>query len=152
LGQLSSAIESKVVAVDSAPIIYYLEEHPEYSAAADELFGAIRQRHASGLTSIITLLEVLVLPLRRGRKDLAEQYRRLLLHTRAVTVVNIDGPICELAAQLRANYPWLRTPDAIQVATATAHRADVIVTNDERWKRLTEIPVMVLKDYVNRRA
>lgn len=60
----------------------------------------------------------------------------------------IKGLVCEVAAQLRANYTWLRTPDAIQVATAIVHKADLIVTNDENWRRLAQIPVIVLTDYV----
>lgn len=52
------------------------------------------------------------------------------------------------AARLRAKYDWLRTPDAIQLATALGHGADIIVTNDERWGRISELTVLVLKDYL----
>jgi predicted nucleic acid-binding protein len=45
-------------------------------------------------------------------------------------------------------YIWIRTPDAIQIATALQNEADLIVTNDERWKRLTEIQVVLLKDFL----
>jgi len=30
VGQLNSLITGKLVAFDSAPLIYYIEEHPEY--------------------------------------------------------------------------------------------------------------------------
>ena len=59
----------------------------------------------------------------------------------------IDEDLCERAARLRAKHDWLRTPDALQVATALEYRADLIVTNDRRWKRLTEIQVIVLEEY-----
>jgi predicted nucleic acid-binding protein len=49
---------------------------------------------------------------------------------------------------MRADHPWLRTPDALQIATAAEHGAQIIVTNDNRWKRLKEIPVVVLEDYL----
>src|SRR5262249_23773861 len=129
------------------PLIYYFEEHIEYMAAADELFNAIHQGLARGMTSILTLLEVLVKPLRIGRHDLAGDYRRILCNTRGVAVYAIDQNICERAAQLRADSRWLRTPDAVQLATALEYGAEVIVTNDERWKRLTQIPVVVMRDY-----
>jgi predicted nucleic acid-binding protein len=147
VGEISSAVNDKLVAFDSAPLIYYLETHPGYSALSDELFGAIREGHTSGLTSTISLMEVLVLPLRHGRTGLAEQYRRLLLHTRGISIIPVDSRVCEIAAELRARHTWLRTPDALQVGTALAHGADLIVTNDEHWKRLSEVPVIVLKDY-----
>ncbi len=151
MGQLSSTIRGKVVAVDSALLIYYLEDHPDYSPVADEISETIRQKNASALTSVVSLLEVLVLPLRRGRKDLADQYRRFLLHTRGVSIVSVDEQVCEIAARLRAKYAWLRTPDAVQVATALAQGAEVIVTNDEHWRQFTELPVLILKDYVVRK-
>ena len=147
MGKISSAVSGKLFAFDSAPLIYYLETHPEYSAVADELFGAIREGAASGLTSTKTLMEVLVLPIREGRKSLAEQYRRLLTRTRGISIIPVDSTFSEIAAKLRARHGWLRTPDALQVGTALVQRADLIVTNDERWKRLSEIPVIVLNDY-----
>jgi predicted nucleic acid-binding protein len=148
VGQISIAVRDKVVAFDSAPLIYYLEDYPKFSRLAHEVFDSIHQRYTTGITSIVSLMEVLVLPLRRGHAELADQYRRLLLHTRAVTVAPVDLTVCELAARLRARHAWLRSPDALQIATAIANKADLIVTNDERWKRLTEIPVIVLSDYV----
>ena len=148
MGKLTSLIEGKLVAFDSGPLIYYLEEHPRYSALSDELFDAIRDERAFGLTSILTLMEVLVLPLRTGREGLASDYRRLLNHTEGLTLYPVDGAICERAAKMRADNPWLRTPDALQVATALEHGAQVMVTNDKRWKRLKEIPVAVLEDFL----
>jgi predicted nucleic acid-binding protein len=148
VGQLSDAIKGKLVAFDSAPLIYYLEEHPRYSALTNELFGAIRENLALGLTSILTLMEVLVLSLRAGRESLANDYRRLLSNTRGLTLFPVDRAICEQGAKVRADHSWLRAPDALQVATALEHGAQVIVTNDNRSKRLKEIPVVVLEDYL----
>ena len=100
------------------------------------------------MTSILTLLEVLVVPLRAGHESLASDYRRVLNHTKGLTLYPVDHAVCERAAKMRADHPWLRTPDALQIATAVEHGAQIIVTNDNRWKRLKEIPVVVLEDYV----
>ena len=48
--------------------------------------------------------------------------------------------------RLRAGYAWLRTPDALQIATAIGKGAALIVSNDQRWKRVTEIEVLLLKE------
>ena len=152
MGKLRSIITGKLVAFDRAPLIYYLEEHPAYLSVADELFDAIDGGMALGMTSVLTLLEVLVKPLREGLQDLASQYRELLTNAVGITLHPIDEPVCERTAQLRAKYDWLRTPDALQVATAIQHGADVIVTNDERWKRLTEIEAVIMKDYMPAQA
>jgi predicted nucleic acid-binding protein len=148
VGKLTSLIEGKLVAFDSAPLIYYLEQHSRYSALSNELFEAIQENRAFGLTSILTLMEVLVLPLRAGRESLAGEYRRILSRTRGLTLFPVDQAICERAAKMRADYSWLRASDALQVATALEHDAHLIVTNDNRWKRLKGIPIVVLADYL----
>jgi hypothetical protein len=38
VGKLTTLIDGKLVAFDTAPLIYYIEEHPEYLPLADELF------------------------------------------------------------------------------------------------------------------
>lgn len=148
MGQLTTLISGKLVAFDTAPLIYYIEEHPDYLPLADELFTAFDAGVSQALTSVLTLQEVLVKPLRDGRSDLADSYRQVLTNSANVTLEVIDESICESAAQLRARHVWLRTPDALQIATAMKYRAEVVVTNDERWKRLTELEVAVLRDFL----
>ena len=149
MGELTVAIEGRLIAFDSAPLIYYLEEHPTYIAIADELFDAIDRGSARGITSVLTLLEVLVAPVRTGRHDLAKAFRELLTHAANITIHPIDEAVCEQAVRLRAKYSWLRTPDALQIATAIEYHAEVVVTNDDRWKSLAEMRVVVLKDYLS---
>jgi predicted nucleic acid-binding protein len=60
----------------------------------------------------------------------------------------IDESVRETAARMRAKYGWLRTPDALQIATAINHQAQVIVTNDDRWQQLVEIEVAILSKFV----
>ena len=116
--------------------------------ATDDLFNAIDSGDAKGMTSVLTLLEVLVQPIRSGRLDLANEYRQFLERSRGISLFPILGDTCEVSAHLRAKYEWFRTPDAIQVATALQNGAEMMVTNDNRWRRLTEIRVVVLEDYL----
>jgi predicted nucleic acid-binding protein len=113
VGQLTTLIAGKLLAFDTAPLIYYIEEHPDYLALADELFTAFDGGFAQGVTSVLTLQEVLVRPLRERRSDLADSYRQVLTNSANVALEVIDESICEGAAQLRAKYIWLRTPDAL---------------------------------------
>jgi predicted nucleic acid-binding protein len=147
VGKLTSAIQGKLVFFDSAPLIYYVEQRPAYAQATEELFGALDRGEARGATSVLTLVEILTKPMREGREDLAAEYRSVLREAIGITVYPINEEICERAARLRANHAWLRTPDALQIATALVHEVDLIVTNDERWKRLKEMQVIVLSDY-----
>lgn len=58
-------------------------------------------------------------------------------------VVPLDQRVAEEAAQLRAIQD-LRTPDAIQVATAVRTGASHFLTNDSALGRLSGISVLVL--------
>ena len=70
MGELTPLIAGKSVAFDTGPLIYYIEEHPDYLTLVDELFKAIDSGNTRGMTSVLTLQEVLVKPLREGRPDI----------------------------------------------------------------------------------
>lgn len=147
MGQLTNLIAGKLVAFDTAPLIYYIEEHPHYLSIVDELFNAFDTGEAHGITSVHTLHEVLIQPLRDGAQDIADKYREVLTNSANVTIHSVDHSICETGARPRADHLWLRAPDALQVATAINHGAEVIVTNDDKWSRITEIDVAILKTF-----
>ena len=44
MGELTNLIAGKLVAFDTAPLIYYIEEHPHYLPIVDELFNAFDWR------------------------------------------------------------------------------------------------------------
>lgn len=148
MGKLTPVVDGKFFAFDSSPLIYYIEQHPQYAALTEDLFSAVDRGDSHGMTSVLTLLEVLVRPLRSGMVDLAREYRELLSGSKGIALFPIGAEASEISARLRAKYDWIRTPDAIQVATALQHGAELIVTNDDRWRRLTEIDVAILKDFL----
>ncbi len=148
MGKLTSIVVGKFVAFDSAPLIYYIEQHPQYAPVTEDLFSAVDRGGSHAMTSVLTLLEVLVRPIRSGLIELAHEYRELLSSSRGVSLFPVGAETCELSARLRAKYDWIRAPDAIQVATALQNGAELIVTNDDRWRRLTEIQVLILRDYL----
>jgi predicted nucleic acid-binding protein len=59
------------------------------------------------VTSFVTLLEVLVHPLRGGRHELAEEYRNILLQSPALTAIPLDEGIAEEAAESCARHNLL---------------------------------------------
>lgn len=95
------------------------------------------------VTSTLTLTEVLVHPLRSGNVELACQYRDILLDQENLITVPISVEIAEVAAQLRARQN-LRTPDAIQIATAMGEGAMFFLTNDARLAAVPDLKVLVL--------
>lgn len=97
------------------------------------------------LLPFITLLEVLVHPFRRGDTKLAEQYRDILLNAKGLTTILLSQGIAEEAARLRAAHN-IRTPDAIQMATAIYEGASFFLTNDASLPSLPRLKMLVLDE------
>ncbi len=104
---------------------------------------------ASGLSSYLTLLEVLIHPLKVGRRDLASAYKNILTQASGFTLFALDDAIAEVAADIRARYQY-KTPDAIQLATAVHHGAEAFLSNDRRLKGFAQLDVVVLDDFLGR--
>ena len=136
-------LRGSTVGLDTGPLIYYIEEHPAFLARIKPFFEAAERGEFRVVTSFVTLIEVLVHPLREGRPELAEEYRNILLQSPAMTAIPLDEGIAEEAAGLRARHN-LRTPDAIQLATAVRSGASWFVTNDAQLAGVSEISVLVL--------
>lgn len=91
-------LHGSVVAVDTAPLIYFIEENPRYLPHLRAFFGAADKGRFRAATSILTLIEVLIHPLRRGNFRLADEYRRILLHADNVEAIPVSAAIAEEAA------------------------------------------------------
>lgn len=135
---------------DTAPIIYFIEEHEVYGPVVDTFFGIIRDATEYRVfSSVITLTEVLTQPLKQSRNDIVEKYRDFLLNSRNFQLYPIDSIIAEKAAELRSRYS-VKTPDAIQLAIGIENNATLFITNDKNLKNIAEIEVMVLEDYLDK--
>ncbi|MEZ8222393.1 putative nucleic acid-binding protein, contains PIN domain [Candidatus Fervidibacteria bacterium JGI MDM2 JNZ-1-D12] len=144
--RLDEALEGVVkLALDTPPIIYFVEAHAQYDPLVTAIFQKINEGKILGLTSVITVTEVLVLPLRHGNISLASTYWDLLTNSDNMQLVSIDPETAKLAADLRARYN-LRTPDALQLAAAIMAGCDAFLTNDATLKKVTELKVLVLSE------
>jgi predicted nucleic acid-binding protein len=139
------ALQGKRVGLDTPPLIYFIERHHVYVDVVKPFFTLVDKGEISIVTSTTTLLEVLVQPFRRGDAYLAQQYRAILLYSPNFAVIELSSDIAEEAARLRALY-GLRTPDAIQLATAIVSQASFFLTNDKRLASVKELKVLVLDD------
>jgi predicted nucleic acid-binding protein len=131
------------VGIDTAPLIYFIEQHPVYLPVVRPFFVALDQGAFSAVTSVVTLLEVLVHPIRHGDAALAQRYRNILLQARGLVTSAITPEIAERAASLRAVHN-VRTPDALQLATALEAGATVYLTNDDGLPAVPGLQLFVL--------
>ena len=136
-------VDYKRIGLDTNVLIYYIEEHPVFLERIEPVIDRIVQGNAIGITSYVTLLELLVRPLREGRLDLVDQYKTIL--TEQLEMVQMDEAVSIKAAQIRAKYGF-RTPDAIQLASMIRKKGDVFITNDRGLKHMKEIKILTLED------
>jgi predicted nucleic acid-binding protein len=138
------------VGLDTALFIYHLEENPAYLRLTSELFLDIEKGTRVGITSTITLLEIIVRPLSVSRPDIARKYEAFLVHFPNLEIIDLDRDIVRRAAWIRDAY-HIRAPDAIQVSACLNHGAQAFLTIDRRLERLQdELDVILLDHYIKR--
>jgi predicted nucleic acid-binding protein len=136
-------LQGQVIGLDTAPLIYFIEQNEAYLELVRSFFQAMSQGEFQVVTSALTLTEILVHPLRSGNTELARQYRDIVLDQENLITLPVSIEIAEVAAQLRATQN-LRTPDAIQIATAMQRGATLFFTNDARLANVSGLEVLVL--------
>ncbi len=148
MGLLSDLGEGPV-GLDTAVFIYFVEEHPLYLPLVEPVFQAIDRREIQGVTSALTVLETIVVPLRSGDEVLARRYEALLTQSRGLTLVHLDLGLLRAAAHLRA-VTRLKTPDAIQLAAALSEGCMTFLANDHRYPQLPGVRILQVDDYLAR--
>jgi len=132
------------VLIDTSIWIYHLEANARFGSAAASILTAMENGEFQGVTSELTLMELLVRPLKLGRKDIADEYELLLASFPNLELVPLRRNVLTRAAHLRAQY-GIKTPDALILACGILSGASLALTNDLRWQRVTGIAVEVLQ-------
>lgn len=134
--------------IDTAPIIYFIEAHRQFGPLSKEVVTAFQSGGFEAVSSVITLAEVLPKPIENGDEKLARKFSEFLKRGKNMRIIDITEGIAETAGRLRGKHAFLKTVDALQIAAAVASGADSFLTNDSKLKRLKEIRVLVLNDYL----
>jgi predicted nucleic acid-binding protein len=133
------------IGLDTSPFIYFVEQNPLYVDLMREFFKRLTNHNFQACSSVITLTEVLVQPLRQNNQTLAKEYRDLLFNGTNFQLLSLTSSVAETAAELRAGYN-LRTPDALQIATALENGCDAFLCNDNGLKRVSELRILILDE------
>lgn len=144
--KISDALSGvRSLGIETAPFIYFVEQHPTYIDRMRAIFQQVNQGTPQVVTSVITLTEVLVMPIQTGHTRYEQEYRDMLLNTAYITTLPVSAAMAERAGHLRAQYR-LRTPDALHIATALEAGCQAFLTNDRDLKRVRELRVLVLDE------
>jgi predicted nucleic acid-binding protein len=131
------------MALDTSVFTYQLETNVQYIAFTDHIFSSLEQPGSKAVTSTITMTELLVQPYRKFNEQRVDEFYALLSTYPNLEWIPPNLEIADLAARIRA-FHRLRTPDALQAATAVYARATGLITNDPVFQRVEGIETLVL--------
>jgi predicted nucleic acid-binding protein len=136
----------ETIGIDTSPFIYYIEDHPQYASLVQIILNHLATGTSQGVTSVITMMEISVKPLREQRLARANEYASFLERLPNLSILPVRMPDAWRAGVLRASNT-LQIADALQIATCIGAGASVFVTNDHRLRRINEIDILILDDY-----
>jgi predicted nucleic acid-binding protein len=136
-------LRNRSVALDTLIFIYAFEDHPVYQAILKGFFRALEKGEMNAVTSTLPITECLVQPYRKKNFALSAQYLVLFRNFPNLSIIPLTDDIAERAAFLRAQYN-LRTPDAVQLATALVSGCHPFLTNDDRFLVVEGIRIVIL--------
>jgi predicted nucleic acid-binding protein len=125
--------------LDSAPIIYLVEQVQPYASAVRRKLSA---QGATLITSELTRLECRVKPLRNGDAALLQDFDDYFANS-ITEIIPVTRDVVDRATEIRAQFNF-KTPDSIQLAAAVVSNSDVFLTNDHRLNRFTTITIEVI--------
>lgn len=134
----SSVPDRSLLLVDSAPLIYFLEDDARFARRFAGLFESAASGRLSIAVTTVSIAEVLVGPYANERDALAERIEAALAQYR---VVPLTISLAARAARLRARYR-LRLPDAIQLASALEIGAWGLVTHDRDFRSVQDVRIL----------
>jgi predicted nucleic acid-binding protein len=134
------------IALDTSIFIYQLEANARYLALTDSVFSWVERMGHEAVTSTITMTELLVPSYRDKDEHRVDAFYGLLSTYPNLQWIAPDLEAADLAAKLRASYR-LRTPDALQAATALRAHATGFITNDPIFARIGELETAVLDHF-----
>ncbi len=131
------------IGLDSMVFIYFFEKREPYGSIARDFIAQIENGKILAVTSFVTIIETLSVAKLQTNPVLYDDIVSFFQTTPSLTIVFPHWEVSLATARLRQKYSKLRTPDAIQLATAAIENVDYLVTNDKRLLHLPQPPVPI---------
>ena len=136
-------IDSKRVYLDTAPIIYFLENSEKYGDAVMGFFEV--HDDYNYVTSVVSLAEYLTGAMKVGDGKAVESFDEFV-KAYEIEVLDIDSAISIAAARIRSRFTSFRFADAIQLAAAEISDCDVFLSNDFQLKQFDGIDCVMVEE------
>ena len=135
------------IGMDTPLFIYHLEDYPRYTPLTETVFNSLEKGMNKGITSYLSLLEILAKPKREKALHAARDYEYYLTTFPNLAFFEMGLDVARKASNLRATVQ-IKTPDAIQIATAIVHGATAFLTNDRTFEKIKEVEVLTLDKFL----
>lgn len=133
----------KKIFLDTSPIVYYLENNISYYLTMKKFWK--NYENCDYVTSTVTITEYLTYPYQQNDIQMVNSFYAFI-DGMDIEIKNVDKAIAEKAAQIRAEYEFFKTMDALQLATAYQSGCDLFLTNDKQLKQFKEIKCVTLEE------
>ena len=135
--------DSKKIFLDTSPIVYYLEKNELYYSNMKRFWKIYEE--CDYITSAVTIAEYLVYPYQQNNLKLINAFYAFA-DGMDIEIKSIDKAIAEKAAQIRAEYKFFKTMDALQLATACLSGCDLFLTNDKQLRQFKEMKCITIEE------
>lgn len=139
-------IEFKSAFLDTAPLIYLIEGHPQFASVVKDILIYCQQQSVSLTTTVLTELEFKTKPIRENRIDIVQAFDELLVDSH-MQMVSITSEITSKALNLQQQLLSLKAFDSLQLGAALVHQCDVFITNDKRLIQLNQPQIITLDQW-----
>lgn len=145
---LLESLEGDRIYLDTNTWIYALEGYSAFRPQLTLLFEQMQAGTLTGITSELTLAELLVKPCRDQELEQQARYKKAIANRKNFFIMPVLRDLLIDAADVRAK-TQLKLPDAIHAATALRTNCTTLLTNDRQIKKLTDISVVLLSEVVS---
>ena len=147
---INSIEQSRILFLDSGPLVRLLQMHPDYYPAVSGVLDMVYEKNIQVLVSSVTLFEISQKAFGANEGVLARQYREFFEHSANVKVCPVDAEVSVKAAELYAasqktNHK-ITEAESLRLATAFVNGAECIVTECSAFRDATDVAVFTLDE------
>lgn len=133
------------IALDTNIFILAYNKRNTQGETARKLLDKLIKSGSQVFISVLVFEEFLVKIYKQGLEKNLVDYENFLTGAGIYNVVDVNRQVARFAAKIRADYPTLRAPDAIHLASAISAGANTFITTDKRLPRkLGKLTIKVL--------
>lgn len=137
----------KKVFLDTAPLIYFLDEDEHFGDKTRAILEALFSKGIPVVSSTITCMEYLVYPYRTHNQQKIDVFYEFVNEC-GIELMPIGSMIAAMAAEIRAKYRDFKAMDALQLAAAVCTGCDTFLTNDRQLRQYEDLNCITVEDWL----